>query len=80
MWDERSQELFKIFDLSSWKDRVALIEMGKPKNKCEVYVIKELSFGHVKFMMPIRHPNRCSVGILIMNTVVLFLNEVIVLK
>ena len=61
----------KIFDLSSWKDRVALIEMGKPKNKCEV-CDKELSFGHVKFMMPIRHPNRCSVGILIMNTVVLF--------
>lgn len=62
----------KIFYLSSWKDRVALIEMGKTrKNKCEV-CDKELSFGHVKFMMPIRHPNRCSLGILIMNTVLLF--------
>ena len=40
----------KIFDLSSWKDRVALIEMGKPKNKCEV-CDKELSFGSVQFEM-----------------------------
>lgn len=46
--------------------------MGKTrKNKCEV-CDKELSFGHVMFMMPIRHPNRCSLGILIMNTVVVF--------
>ena len=48
------------------------LEMGKTrKNKCEV-CDKELSFGHVMFMMPIRHPNRCSLGILIMNTVVVF--------
>lgn len=62
----------KIFDLSSWKDRVTLTEMGKTgKNKCEV-CDKELSFGHVTFMMPVGHPNRCSVGILIMNIVLLF--------
>lgn len=30
MWGERSRELLEIFDLSNWKDRVALIEMGKP--------------------------------------------------
>ena len=61
----------KIFDLSSWKDRVALTEMGKTrKNKAEV--CDELSFGHVTFMMPVGHPNRCSVGTLIMNIVLLF--------
>lgn len=41
---------------------------------------QELSFGHVKFMMPIRHANKCSVGILIMNTVLFFKNEIIILK
>lgn len=59
----------KVFDLSRWKDGVALIEIGKTrKNRYEVGD-QELSFGHVKLMMPIGHPNRCSVGILIMNTV-----------
>ena len=58
----------KVFDLSSWKGRVALIEIGKTrKNRCEIGN-QELSFGHVKLMMPIGHPNRCSVDILIMNT------------
>lgn len=53
----RVRNYSKIFELSSWKDRVALIEMGKTeKSRCEVGD-PELSFGHVKFMMPIRHPN-----------------------
>lgn len=47
----------EIFQLSIWKNRAALIEMGKTgKNGCGGGD-QELSFGHVKFMMPIRHPN-----------------------
>lgn len=53
----RVRNYFKFSDLSNWKDRVALIEVGKTeKSRCEVGD-QELSFGHVKFMMPIRHPD-----------------------
>lgn len=47
----------KIFDLSSWKNRVVLTETGKTEKSGYEGGDQELSFGHVKFVMPIRHPD-----------------------
>lgn len=69
----------KVFDLNNWKDRVAGVKMGKTtKNRC-ARGDQELSFGHVNFMMPFGHPDRCSVGLFVMNTV-FFSSDLIVLK
>lgn len=47
---------FNVFELRNWKDRIANYQMGETLwEKGKEY--QELSFGHIKFEMLIRHPN-----------------------
>ena len=66
---KRVKNYSKIFDLSSWKDRIALREERLERSRLE-RDDQELSVGHAEFAMPIRHP---SVGVQYCLTV--FLNR-----